>query len=196
VIVGAKPTMAYISMVPSIQILLTYNRNLSDNYSLNFNYTPDGPQGQTTLGVGTVGLDMPPQLDASPGNGLNPYAQAIFQQVAQQTAPVREGLNCAPGAALNGVGNFLGASPSPGLNNAISAAHSGAQAALTAGGAERAAAVTGRAARVLGPEVAAVAEGMALKTAEKAVPFLAYAQGAYAAHSVVNYFQGSYATAE
>jgi RHS repeat-associated protein len=70
---------------------LTYNRQFgTNNYSLNYNYTPDdsGDSQTATLGVGKIGLDTPPDPD-----------DMRIQQLAQGiTADSQHSFGCIAGA--------------------------------------------------------------------------------------------------
>jgi len=184
-----------------------YNQ-ASDNFSIkswdtnnNYNTVANSPgsqqDGADCYGNCSVGYFPSSKIDP-----LNPYAQGVIGGVAQQTAPVRKGLNCAPGAVAHGVGSFLGADPIPGLGDIAKTVKEGVQSAIVAWGAGHGSAGVAeiganiaRSARGVAPAVAARAGRFTGAAFEKAIPLLAAVQAVSAAGDAQEAFTACYATA-
>jgi hypothetical protein len=174
----------------------------SDNFTINSsdangNYTTiASAPGSQVGGIPCYGNCAQAYIPSSDTDTLNPSAQAILSQVGQQTGFILKAGNCLPGAAATGIASYVGLPGNPNISpgTMLRAARSTAKNALSMGAAEQAGFAVGQAAKVLGPAVAqAAGELVANTVAKAAVPFIAAAQGLYAAGRAQSNFSGCYA---
>jgi hypothetical protein len=186
---------------------IQYNAN-SDSFNIRssdsqngYSTTASAPGSQSNGTTCYGNCDTPYGYTQIPNDALSPYAQGVFSLVAQQTAPVRKGLNCAPGAAVAGGASWFGVGLLPDLGDAAATVRDGMKNALTlwgAGDASAGAAEIGwavaRASKGVSPAVAKAAGKVATRTVEKVIPFAAAVQTTSAVMDAEDYYSNCYST--
>jgi len=178
----------------------TFNIRSSDSQS-SYSTTASAPGSQSNGTTCYGNCDTPYGYIQTPNGALNGYAQGVFSQVAQQTAPVRKGLNCAPEAVISGGASWFGVGLVPGIGDAASTVKEGWQNALTLWGAGNASAgateiggAVARAAKGVSPQVARAVGKFAANAVEKVIPAAVAAQAGSAVMDAADAYSGCYST--